>query len=384
MYKEELNYSGPFNFCMNVETLDQDLGNGTGNYVSERTSYLSLAIGITSQLPGIFAALIYGPLSDRVGRKPIMIVIPCASCLSAILILLLMYLEWPVELLAGIVTINGLVGGLPGMLTVVYSYVADVSSKRWLTVRIGIMEAMIYASGSLALLISGQWLKASECSFQDPFFLYLFASLMIILYVLLWLPESVSSDRRNEKLQNRSASNLFRAVSRGFRLFLLKEYSRWRLWLCTAAMFFAYLIALGAANVNILFLVNYPLRWLPDLIGLFQAMSEAVHGLCLIILLPILVALRVPDGVIMFVAFVWAGVSLVAVGFVQQTWQMFLGKTLFTLMFEYTVSHLPLIIVFIYDTMRSRVDGFLEAFPHVQCCTSIACHVPRSILAMNK
>lgn len=329
MYKEEQNYSGPFNFCMNVETLDQDLGNGTGNHVSEKTSYLSLATGVTSQLPGIIAALIYGPLSDRIGRKPIMIVIPCASCLSAVLILLLMYLEWPVEFLAGITTINGLVGGLPGMLTVVYSYVADVSSKRWLTVRIGIMEAMIYTSGSVALLITGQLLKVSECSFQDPFFLYLFSSLISILYVLLWLPESVTSEQRKEKLQDRSASNLFRVVSRGFRLFYLKDYSRWRLLLCTIAMFFGYFIAIGAGNISILFLLNYPLRWLPDLIGLFQAMSEAVHGLCLIIILPILVALRVPDGLIMFIAFVWSGVTFVAIGFVQQTWEMFLGKTLF-------------------------------------------------------
>lgn len=168
-FKTELNYSGPFNFCMTVETLDVLVSNGTGNYVSQQTSYLNMGIGITSQLPGIFAALIFGPLSDRIGRRFMMIIIPCASCASAVLIILLITLNWQVELLALIVTLNGVVGGVPGIVTVVYSYCSDVSSKRWRTFRIGVLESMIYLSASLGLLTGGEWLGKTDCDFTDFF-----------------------------------------------------------------------------------------------------------------------------------------------------------------------------------------------------------------------
>ncbi len=323
LFREELNWTGGFNFCMNADVLDSFLGNGTHKIVTQKSSYLSLVNGVAGLLPGIIATLLYGPLSDRIGRKPIMIVIGIAGIANSTLTILLMYADWPMEILPAINAINGLVGGFPGMLTVVFAYTADISSKQWLTLRLGVMEAMIFIGGALAVLLNGQWLNATNCMFPGPEYLYLGSSILMIIYVVTWLPESFTSHQRKERRQNAS---LLKVATRGLKLFFSKEYSAWKLWLGVGAMFIGYFLTLGNAEISTLFLLGPPLIWNPALIGLYQAMTQGVFGLALFSLLPLLVMLKVPDPVILLLGFAWAAGASVATTFVQVTWQMFLGE----------------------------------------------------------
>ena len=324
MFREELNYTGQFNFCMNADVVDDYLGNGSSKLVTQKASYLSLAYGVTGQLPGIVAALVFGPLSDRIGRRPLMVVISSAGIVNAALTLALMYSNWQLEILPAINAINGLVGGLPGMLTVVFAYIADITSKRWLTLRLGIVEAMIFTGGALAVLINGQWLNASNCSFTGPIYLYLTSSTVIIIYTIVWLPGSLTAAQRKERIRNVSFCSV---ATRGLKLFFIKEYSRWTLWLCGLAMFNVYFLAIGVSEINTLFLLGPPLSWDPGRIGLYQALTQAMFGVGLFTLLPVLVALKVPDPLVMLLGLIWAAVMSTAIGFVQVTWQMFLGES---------------------------------------------------------
>ncbi len=323
LFREELNWTGEFNFCMNADVLDSFLGNDTQLIVTQKSSYLSLINGVAGQLPGIIATILYGPLSDRIGRKPLMIVIGIAGIANSALTILLMYADWPMEILPGINAINGLVGGFPGMLTVVFAYTADVTSTRWLTLRLGVMESMIFVGGALALLLNGQWLNATHCMFPGPEYLYLGSNILMIIYVVAWLPESLTSNQRRERRQNAS---MLKMSIRGLKLFFSKEYSAWKLWLGVGAMFIGYFQEVGNTEISTLFLLSPPLSWNPDLIGLYQAMALGAFGLALFSLLPLLVVLKVPDPVIMLLGFAWAAGANVGIAFVQVTWQMFLGE----------------------------------------------------------
>ena len=176
-FAKSSNYTGVWNgSCINAEVLDDNLGNDTGRLVETKTSYLNLYMGITGQLPSVFAALFYGPLSDRIGRKPVILIIAISGCLTSVLTLLLVYMEWSLMAFIAIVAVNGLAGGIPGMLTALYSYIADVSSRKWLTLRLGVLESMIFISGMLALVIAGQWLEVTNCQFSEPYYIPLHGS----------------------------------------------------------------------------------------------------------------------------------------------------------------------------------------------------------------
>ena len=322
----ELNFTGPFNFCMSTGALNSLIGRGAGNKVEAETSYLDLYLGVAGQLPSIFAALFYGPLSDRIGRKPIMLIIAIAGCLTGVVTLIIMYLNLSLYLLIPLSLVNALAGSLPGMLTAVYSYIADVSSKKWLTLRIGILESMIFIGGTISLAIGGQWLIKTNCNFEGAIWMYLACNIVIVLYVLLWLPESQNKLQRREMMKNQpSGLGIF---IRGIRIFVAKRYSRWRLWFALFGMFIFYLNAIGATSINTLYLLHGPLAWNPGIIGIYQSISEFVHGIALIVLLSFLVIIGMPDALIIFLGMVWAAALFSAQGLVRVTAQMFIGEQL--------------------------------------------------------
>lgn len=109
--------------------------------VQAQASMLSLITTLLGQLPSIFAALVYGPLTDRIGRKPIMLLMGSAG---GFLFTLAVYFRWSVYWFIAFTLISSLPGGIPGILTVVYAYIADVSSTKWLTLRLGIVESMVF------------------------------------------------------------------------------------------------------------------------------------------------------------------------------------------------------------------------------------------------
>lgn len=317
-----LNYTGPWNWCMSYDKLD-NITEGLGNKVEEETSNLNLITGVTGQFPSIFAALLYGPLSDRIGRKPIMLVIAAVSCITASLALVIVYFNLNLNWLILVSAVNALGGSFPGMITAVYSYIADVGSNKWLTLRLGILESMIFISGTLALSLVGVWLSSSNCWFEPPLWLFLGSNIAILIYVILLLPESLTPAERRERMKHHQSG--FAMLIRGVKIFFIKQYSRWRLWVSLFVMAMVYLVAIGASNVSTLFLLNKPLQWTPKLIGLFQSLSELVNGLALWLLLPILVAIRLPDALIILIGGILAVVMFIAQGLVEHTWEMFVG-----------------------------------------------------------
>ena len=322
-FRNELNYSGPFNFCMSTTLLNAEVGRGAGDKVEEDTSYLDLYVGVAGQLPAIFAALLYGPLSDRIGRKPIMLIIALAGCCTGAVTLVIMYLDLSVYLIIPLAVVNALAGSFPGMLTAVYSYTADVSSKKWLTLRLGILEAMIFIGATISLALGGQWLLRTSCYFQGAIWMYLACNVANILYVIFWLPESMSKIQRKNRMKNQPSG--FRSLARGVRIFVVKQYSRWRLWFALVSMFFFYITAVGATSINTLYLLHGPLKWNPGIIGIYQSISELMHGVSLLVLLPFLVVIGMPDPLIILLGIVFATAMFTSQGLVQTSTQMFIG-----------------------------------------------------------
>ena len=80
------------------------------------------------------------------------------------------------------------------------------------------------------------------------------------------------------------------------------------------------------------FLHNKPLEWTYDLIGIFGIVTASSHVITLIVILPLLVALPIPEQdlnpFILLFASVIAIITNTMMATVKHDWEMFLGKLL--------------------------------------------------------
>lgn len=315
---------GPWDFCINTTYLDERTqSRAAGVAVESSASHLGLINSLASQLPAFVPALLYGPTSDRVGRKPMLLLIATAGCLSGTVYIVVITLDLNLYFLTLVAFLIAVGGSVPGIITITYSYIADVSSKKLLTLRIGILEAMLFLGIAVGILISGQWLNDTGCDFIQPMWFYLGCNLFIIFYVVLYLPESLSMAERQALVQNGTGG--VRILARGVKILFVGVYSRWRIWFSLVMVAVLYLLASGVTYISTLYLYEHPLVWNAGQIAIFQSVSQLCSGLSLIVVLPILVAVRLPDTLIVILADLLAIAVFILNGFVRNTWEMYVG-----------------------------------------------------------
>ena len=311
--------------CITIQDLS-NCTNSSASYdgVEERTSTLILVTNVAGQILSILVALFCGPISDRVGRKPMMLVLSVSGTLSAGIVLVIMYLKLDVYFFILASFVSSLGGGTPVLITTCFSYITDISSGKWLTYRIGIAEGMLLLSAGLCTTVAGVWLNRSNCFYPYVIWLVLSAFLAIGVYVVLYLPESLSIGERLRKRALTSNQPMgWRTILRGLSIVFLPGHSRWRLWLLVYMLGGIYFISSGLGAVSNLYLTHLPLQWGAELIGYYDLVVSILHGFALIFLLPTLVALTLHDSVISFVGMLFCASMAVLTIFVKTTWQMF-------------------------------------------------------------
>ena len=160
------------------------------------------------------------------------------------------------------------------------------------------------------------------CDFRHPSYLLVASVAVIIPYIIIFVPESLDKQKRN-------STNIFvgpKALLRGFKIFFSKGYPRRKLWLTLLTMIVSNMNTTGTIVIITLFLLHEPLAWKPSMIGLYLSTSELIHGLSLLLLLPIMVALAMPDAGIALVGIGISCVMDISLGLVANSWEMFLGE----------------------------------------------------------
>lgn len=311
--------------CVTVRELNAygKHGNKTADRVQSNVAILNLFVGGASQIPGIISALILGPFSDKYGRRRAMGVVIVGLVLQSVLAHVIIHFNLPLYYFVLSSGLRTLTGGLAGLLTTSYSYIADISSKKWLTLRLGILEAVSFIASSLSLGVAGMLIQISDCHFLPVSWLMLAASVALILYLIIFVRESLNRQQtiQRQRLLKMGPKSLFI----GFKIFCARDNPLWKLWFCLATLCITVINQIGTITIITLFLLHEPLQWKPGLIGGYLAAGELIHGLSLIIILPIMVGCSVRDPLIALCGVSIACVTNVGMGFVSRTWQMFLG-----------------------------------------------------------
>ena len=326
--KKELEKSSyTVNACVTVRMLNRHgpvKNNGTGNAVQGSVAILNLYVGVSGHLPSIFAALILGPLSDKYGRKPAMGLVVVGILLQAIVASVILSLRLSLYYFSLSSALRSVTGGLAGILATSYSYIVDISPKKWLTLRLGILEAVTFIAASLGFGVVGGWIQLDNCRFVSISWMVLAIAGILVLYFIIFFKESTNRHQTARRRQMLTTGP--RSLLTGFKLFTSRGNPRWKLWFCVFVLCITVINQVGTLTVITLFLLHTPLEWNPGLIGSYLSASELIHGLSLIIILPIMVACSLSDPLIVLLGVVIACATNVGLGFITSTWQMFVGE----------------------------------------------------------
>ena len=327
------------NFSYMESMYDVDLlwKNRTGDVVESDTGILIMIINVAMGAFSIFGTLMLGPLSNRFGRKAVMLGILGGLVLQSLITVLITELEIDVHFLILGAAIRGLTGGVAGIYTVSYSYITEFSQdkKKWLVVRIGAIETLSFVAVSLGLSLGGVAIGELKCDFSVPAFVVLGCVTCLFLYVAIATSDTpgqqVAGESPNrtpppraEKEKKVHASP--RALLQGAGMFVKKGYPRFKLWLSLLVMVVTVVNSSGVTAIITLFLLHKPLELPPVLIGGYLGLSDFIHGLVLVVVLPLLLSAGIHDGTIVSLSIMLTLAMNVTLGFVNYTWQVFVGE----------------------------------------------------------
>ncbi|XP_036380603.1 proton-coupled folate transporter [Megalops cyprinoides] len=228
--------------------------------VETLTAHWSLYINLGGFLMGLFVVTLLGSWSDRVGRRPVLVLACVGLALQAGVYLTVMYLRLPVAWFLLGRLLSGVTGDFNAVLAACFAHAADTSSHRGRTFRVAVLEACLGVAGMLASIIGGKWRRAQ--GYINPFWLALACNLAAALYAYLFVPESVTpepSARLFSGEHHRAVLRLYGPQSRGGR--------GARLWLYALCFFLVVTVHFGSRDLYVLYELSAPLCWGPELVG---------------------------------------------------------------------------------------------------------------------
>lgn len=324
------NTSFPFpngSFCLNSTEIDEYAGNNTYKSVETSSNNLLMYSLLADKIPSMFVTLVLGPLSDRFGRRFVILIPALGATLQSALSLCIIHFQLYPEYFILANFLSGVTGGFTGVLAGAFSYIADISSTKWRVFRIGVIEALLGIAAAIGQFVTGYWLFLINCDFIPPLWLTFSCNTGAIVYILLLVPESLTQKEREEMaLKNpKGCGN----VTKTFNILLgrvSKYQSTWKLWVSTLFIGVCIFAAYGSRTICVYFLKALPFDFDSLMIGYYQSAKSASRALCNIVFLPILLAAGVSDAAIALLGLLLYSLSSLLTGFAEKNYQVFSSK----------------------------------------------------------
>lgn len=228
--------------------------------VETLTSHWTLYMNVGGFLVGLFWSTLLGAWSDRVGRRPLLVLASLGLLLQAVVSIFVVQLELHVGFFVLGRALCALLGDFNGLLAASFASVADVSSNRSRTFRMALLEACIGVAGTLASLLGGHWLRAQ--GYANPFWLALALLIVMTLYAAFCFGETVKEPKSTRLFtlrHHRSIVQLYVVPA--------PEKSRMHLALYSLAIFVVVTVHFGAQDILTLYELSSPLCWDSKLVG---------------------------------------------------------------------------------------------------------------------
>ena len=329
------NTSFPFpkgSFCLNSSEVDEYAGNGSYKAVETWSDNLVVYGELSSHIPSIIVTILLGPLSDRYGRKPVLILAGVGSAIEGIMAILILHFKLSPYYFIAAYFVSGLSGNFTGVLAASFAYIADVSSTKWRGFRIGVLEACFSVGIACGQLSEGFWLQWNNCDFIQPMWLYTACNIMVVFYAAVCIPESLTKKQRMENAE-KTLTKGFKSLIRGIKIFTPRmepHYVTWKLWAVTIVAGVMVFDVAGSTFISVYFLKTPPFDLDVLLIGVYQSVQHVSKALANTLLMAIFSAMKIPEAAIAIIAVLFSSGCNLLTGFSSYLWQLLAGKCIYT------------------------------------------------------
>jgi len=309
------------------------------NAVQTKVTELNMAVSMLTAIPGIVLALFIGPWSDKNGRKPIMLIPLIGLSISTLIwILNVYYFEWPAKYLLA-TCLYSFFGGITCLLIGMYSYLADITSLRSRTTRIGLLDIFLFAG-----IPSGSFLSAyiyEHFGYYGVFFTALAIQIICILYITIKIKDTRGPNSDycypESELDTMSSSILKRYLSifdpvqfvDVFRVsFKKRENNRRRVIVILIFLMLLNITIFSDGGIQYLY-ARKEFKWDEQIYTKFQTCVLIVSGIGAFLVMPLLSFYwKVHDATIGVIATCSKVTSLVVMSLAWNGWVLFLGACL--------------------------------------------------------
>lgn len=284
--------------------------------VAEYSVYAAISMGF----PCLISNILLGSMSDRYGRKQLLIIPTLGLLVAQIIVVVFMYVSvdlyyflLPSIILAGF-------GDIFAVFQISLSYISDIteaSKKR--TFGIALLELSGGIGVLLGQIIAGYLIQSLGYTLT-VLFTCIVKSANLINIVL--LPSSVPSTKSQW-----SCKVVIQSLKESFQFYYSKEFSgsRWKYNLCLIIFIIGNMTVIGRDNVETLYIISPPFCFTPVLVGWFNATKAVMQLIIPMILIRVFLKFWSNEFITVFGAI--SGLSYFVVEtLARSTLTLFLGK----------------------------------------------------------
>lgn len=177
--------------------------------IQARASRLALAINLCTGLISAVTAGRYGALSDRIGRRPVILIALCGTVLNDCIVILMTkfwkYLGIEFFLVGAI--LDGMFGSFTTTMAATNAYVTDCSTPDRRAISFAYIQSVFFLGIAAGPILGGILINRSG-SAVTLFYCALAVHLSFALYILLLIPESVTTEHALRARQNHNNRRL--------------------------------------------------------------------------------------------------------------------------------------------------------------------------------
>ena len=314
-----------YDFCITDNYLNTTAGNSALDSAENHAAYLTFLVSLTAFLMTAISTILMGPLTDRFGRRFAIASVNFGSMISSLLMMIIVYRDLDLYYFIAANLMSSMLGGFGVLFAATYAYIADISSHQTRSLRIGILELMIYISSALTRVLGGIWLSEVDCNFTSLTWAPFICFMLNLLYTLFLLPESVCKVQTQSTEEN-TGGNKLKTFWKGILLYFRPRLVTLKLWICLGVILIVTINATGSVTINTYFYIRQPLKWNPDQIGLYGGYSQITHGLALLLVMLLALIIGIPDVLLAITGVLCSCLGYLFIAGVTKTWEMYASE----------------------------------------------------------
>ena len=254
--------------------------NDTDSKIQAEASEWNIYLSLTESIVSIFALTIFGAWSDRVGRRPVMLIPATGMVLQCLVNLFIFGLGLPLSFFFLASAIQGASGGFALFIVLCFSYVADNTTKKSRMFRIVIIDMIFLLGAGISQIGVGYFLKAA--GYVAPMLMAECFAVLTFFYVITptFIPEKTPEKRGAENQDDLTVSKrrpkgeVFKHIAE---LFKVNTNHRRRILVSSCViMFFFAPVSTSQLQIIGLYGLGEPFCWGSVTLGYFMAVDLLV------------------------------------------------------------------------------------------------------------